>query len=96
MGFQRIIIRRVYRSNLQRILITVGGLIVASQLIIVVWGAEPLQVAKPALLRGSFIIGAAAIEKYCVVPIGLGLAVYIAVHFLLNGTRIGLVLRADV
>ena len=62
-AFERIIIRRVYGSHLQQILITVGGMIVAEQLVIVIWGAEPLQIAKPALLRGSFVVGGAAIEK---------------------------------
>ena len=72
--FEHVIIRRVYGSHLQQILITVGGLIVAEQLIVVVWGAEPLHVAKPQLLRGSFILGGAAVEKYRIAAVGLGLA----------------------
>ena len=43
----------------KQILITVGGLIVAGQPMIVVWGAEPLAIAKPAALRGSLILSAA-------------------------------------
>jgi branched-chain amino acid transport system permease protein len=95
-AFERVIIRRVYGSHLQQILITVGGLIVAEQLLVVVWGAEPLHVAKPLLLRGSFIIGGAAIEKYRVVAVGLGLLVFAAMHLVLNRTRIGLLIRAGV
>ncbi|MFI4982512.1 MAG: branched-chain amino acid ABC transporter permease, partial [Nevskiales bacterium] len=95
-GFEHLIIRRVYGSHLQQILITVGGLIVAEQLIVVVWGAEPLHVAKPTALRGSFILGGAAIEKYRVVAVALGLSVYVAMHLVLNRTRIGLLVRAGV
>ena len=46
-AFERVIIRRVYGAHLQQILITVGGTIVAEQLIIVIWGAEPLQIPSP-------------------------------------------------
>lgn len=95
-GFERVIIRRVYGSHLQQILITMGGLIVAQQLVVVVWGAEPLQVAKPAALRGSFVLGGAAIEKYRMVAVALGLIVYAAMVLVLNRTRIGLLVRAGV
>lgn len=95
-GYERVIIRRVYGSHLQQILITMGGLIVAQQLVVVVWGAEPLQVAKPTALRGSFILGGAAIEKYRMVAVVLGLAVYAAMSLVLNRTRIGLLVRAGV
>jgi len=95
-GYERVIIRRVYGSHLQQILITMGGLIVAQQLVVVVWGAEPLQVAKPAALRGSFILGGAAIEKYRMVAVVLGLLVYAAMSLVLNRTRIGLLVRAGV
>ncbi len=94
--FERVIIRRVYGSHLQQILITVGGLIVAGQLIVVFWGAQPLAVPKPAALRGSFIIGAAAIEKYRMVAVALGLLVFAAMQLVLNRTRIGLLIRAGV
>jgi branched-chain amino acid transport system permease protein len=94
--FERIIIRRVYGSHLQQILITVGGLTVASQLVIVLWGAEPLTVPKPALLRGSLVLGGAAVESYRMVAVALGLALYLAMMLVLNRTRIGLLVRAGV
>ncbi len=94
--FERVIIRRVYGSHLQQILITMGGLIVAGQLVIVLWGAQPLQVPKPATLRGSFLVGGAAIETYRLVAVALGLALYAAAHTILNRTRIGLLVRAGV
>lgn len=45
--FERVIIMRVYGSHLRQILITVGGLIVAEQMITVIWGADPIPLAKP-------------------------------------------------
>ena len=94
--FERVIIRRVYGSHLQQILITMGGLIVAGQLVIVLWGAQPLQVAKPVLLRGSFLLGGAAIETYRLVAVVLGLLVFAIAYLVLNRTRIGLLVRAGV
>jgi len=55
-----------------------------------------LLLAKPAALRGSFVLAGAAIEKYRMVAVGLGLTVYAAMHLTLNRTRIGLLVRAGV
>ncbi|MFI4980283.1 MAG: branched-chain amino acid ABC transporter permease [Nevskiales bacterium] len=95
-GFERVIVRRVYGSHLRQILITMGGLIIAGQLVIALWGPQPLLLAKPAALRGSFVLAGAAIEKYRMVAVGLGLIVYAAMHLTLNRTRIGLLVRAGV
>ncbi|HEX9490296.1 MAG TPA: branched-chain amino acid ABC transporter permease [Stellaceae bacterium] len=94
--FERVIIRRVYGAHLRQILVTVGGLIVAEQLIVALWGPNPLPLPKPASFRGSIILGGAAIEKYRIIAVALGLAVYLALHFVLNRTRIGLLVRAGV
>jgi branched-chain amino acid transport system permease protein len=94
--FEAVIVRRVYGSHLRQILITMGGLIIAEQLVIVLWGPQPLALAKPASFRGSFVFGAVAIEKYRVIAVALGLAVFVALHLVLNRTRIGLLVRAGV
>jgi branched-chain amino acid transport system permease protein len=94
--FERVIIRRVYGAHLRQILVTVGGLIVAEQLIVALWGPNPLPLPKPASFRGSIILGGAAIEKYRIIAVALGLAVYVALHFVLNRTRLGLLVRAGV
>jgi branched-chain amino acid transport system permease protein len=94
--FERVIIRRVYGAHLRQILITVGGLIIAEQLVVAVWGANPLPLPKPASFRGSIILGAAAIEKYRLIAVALGLIVYAALQVTLNRTRVGLLVRAGV
>jgi len=94
--FERIIIRRVYGAHLRQILVTVGGLIVAEQVIVALWGANPLSLPKPASFRGSILLGDVAIETYRIIALLLGLAVYVALHLVLNRTRIGLLVRAGV
>jgi branched-chain amino acid transport system permease protein len=81
---------------MQQILITMGGMIMASQLIIVLWGAQPLQVPKPATLRGSLLLGGSAVETYRLVAVALGVILFAAIHTVLNRTRIGLLIRAGV
>ena len=94
--FERVIVRHVHGSHLRQILITMGGLIVAGQLIVAAWGPQPLGVAKPLLLRGSFVVGGGAIERYRVLVIVLGLLVFAAMALVLGRTRIGLLVRAGV
>jgi branched-chain amino acid transport system permease protein len=94
--FERVIIKPVYGQHLKQILITVGGLIVAEQLIHVIWGPDIIALPKPATLRGSFIFGDIAIEKYRVIAVIVGLAVFAAMFLVLNRTRVGLLIRAGV
>ena len=94
--FERVLIRPVYGDHLKQILITMGGLIVFEQLIHVVWGADMIPLPRPSAITGSFILGEAAIERYRVLAVIVGLAVFAAMWLLLNRTRIGLLVRAGV
>jgi branched-chain amino acid transport system permease protein len=94
--FERVIIRPVYGQHLKQILITTGGMIVAEQLIHVLWGPDILPLARPAALKGSFVVGDMALEKYRLSAVVIGLAVFAALVLLLNRTKIGLLIRAGV
>lgn len=94
--FERVLIRPVYGDHLKQILITMGGLIVFEQLIHVVWGPDIIPLPRPGAITGSFILGEAAIERYRVLAVIVGLVVFAAMWLLLNRTRIGLLVRAGV
>ncbi|HUJ88433.1 MAG TPA: branched-chain amino acid ABC transporter permease [Burkholderiales bacterium] len=94
--FERVVIRPVYGDHLRQILVTMGGLIVVEQLIIVLWGPDLISLPRPAALTGSFIFGEAAIERYRVLAVAVGLALFGAMWLLLSRTRIGLLVRAGV
>ncbi|MGZ8290328.1 MAG: branched-chain amino acid ABC transporter permease [Telluria sp.] len=95
-AFERIIIKPVYGQHLKQILITMGGMIVAEQLINVIWGAEHIPLPLPAALRGAIVLGDSAVEKYRLVAVVIGLVVFVAMLLILNRTKIGLLIRAGV
>jgi branched-chain amino acid transport system permease protein len=94
--FERVVIRPVYGDHLKQILVTVGGLIVVEQLIHVVWGPDIIPLPRPATLTGAVLIGDAAIERYRILAVLVGLAVFIGMWLLLGRTRLGLLIRAGV
>ncbi len=96
LAFERVIVRPVYGLHLKQILITMGGMIVGEEIIKVIWG--PLQIALPLPdeLRGAWYFGDAAIEKYRVLSSLIGLGVLGLLVYLLNRTKIGLLIRAGV
>ena len=96
LAFERFIVRPVYGNHLKQILITMGGMIIGEELIKVIWG--PLQVAMPLpeAIRGSLFIGDAAIEKYRLVAVVVGLLVFALLLWTLTRTKLGLLIRAGV
>ena len=96
LAFERVIIKPVYGQHLKQILITTGGMIVAEQLIHVIWGPDLLPLARPEALRGAFLLGEVALEKYRLASVAVGLAVFVALLLTLNRTRLGLLIRAGV
>ena len=95
-AFERVIIRPVYGQHLKQILITMGGMIVAEELIKAIWGAQQIALPLPGALKGAFVIGEAAIEKYRLLAVCVGLAVFLAMLWTLKRTKVGLLIRAGV
>jgi branched-chain amino acid transport system permease protein len=94
--FERIVVMPVYGQHLKQILVTMGGLIVAEQLLAALWGPNQIPLPLPAALRGSIALGDAAIEKYRLIAVVVGLAVFLAMLAILGRTRVGLLIRAGV
>jgi len=78
LAFEQVIVRPVYGQHLKQILVTTGGLIVAEQLLKVVWGPDQITLARPTALRGAFLFGDIAIEKYRLLAVIVGLIVFAA------------------
>lgn len=94
--FERIVVRPVYGLHLKQILVTMGGMIVAEQVILALWGPEARPMMRPASLQGSFIFADIAVEKFRLLAVCLGLTIFAAMSLLLNRTKLGLLIRAGV
>lgn len=95
-GFERVLVRRVYGNHLMQILITMGGLIVAEQLIYVFWGGEDIAMLKPTAFQGGLQWGDLVFEKYRLLAVVLGGLLFIGLMLVFKKTRLGLLIRAGV
>jgi len=95
-AFERVIVKPVYGAHLKQILVTMGGLIIVEQLIHVVWGPDEIFLTRPETLKGAVTFAGAAIEKYRLLAVGIGLVLFLAMSWTLKSTKIGLIVRAGV
>ncbi|MGE6919573.1 branched-chain amino acid ABC transporter permease [Achromobacter kerstersii] len=96
LAFERVIVRPVYGQHLKQILITMGGMIIGEEIIKMIWGPQTLSLPLPEALRGAFLLGDAAIEKFRIVALVVGVLVLGGMLWLLNRTKLGLLIRAGV
>ncbi|WP_259779403.1 branched-chain amino acid ABC transporter permease [Aestuariispira ectoiniformans] len=94
--FERVIVRPVYGAHLKQILITMGGLIVAEEVIHMIWGPNAIPLPRPLALQGAWSIGDIVVEKYRVAAVVIGLLLFLAMRWVFNRTRLGLLIRAGV
>ncbi len=96
LAFERVIVRPVYGQHLKQILITMGGMIIGEEIIKMLWGPQTISLPLPEALRGAFLLGDAAIERFRIVALLTGLLVLGGMLWLLNRTKLGLLIRAGV
>ena len=96
LGFERVLVRPVYGQHLKQILVTIGGAIIGEELIKVVWGPAQTPLPMPEALRGSLVLGDVGIEKFRLVAVVVGAVVLGALLYVLNRTKLGLLIRAGV
>jgi branched-chain amino acid transport system permease protein len=93
---EKFIIQPVYGNHVQQILITLGFMLVLSELLKVVWGPNQLSTTAPDYLAGSWVIGDVIIIKYRLFIIAVGFFIFGVVQLILKKTKVGLVVRAGV
>jgi branched-chain amino acid transport system permease protein len=96
LAFERFIVRPVYGNHLKQILITMGGMIIGEELIKVVWGPQQIPLPLPEGMRGTLLLGDAAVEKYRLVAVVVGAIVFASLLWTLTRTKVGLLIRAGV
>lgn len=93
---ERAVFRRLYgREHLDQILATFGLILFLNESVKVIWGAAPLSVPTPDLLSGNVrLVGGVLYPVYRLALIGAGLLVALGLAWLVNGTRVGMLVRA--
>lgn len=96
LAFERFIVRPVYGQHLKQILITMGGMIIGEEIIKMIWGPAQIPLPLPAGMQGALFFGDAAIEKYRIIAVIVGLLVFGVLAWTLARTKVGLLIRAGV
>ncbi|MEY4284939.1 MAG: High-affinity branched-chain amino acid transport system permease protein LivH [Pseudomonadota bacterium] len=96
LAFERFIVRPVYGQHLKQILITMGGMIIGEELIKVIWGPDQIPLPLPEAFKGSFSLADSVVEKFRIFAVAVGAVVFAVMVWVLNRTKIGLLIRAGV
>jgi branched-chain amino acid transport system permease protein len=89
--------RRVYREeHLVQLLLTYALVLILDDVVRVIWGGEPRNVARPDLLAGSVDIFGMALPTYNVFILAIGPLIAVGLWLLLYRSRAGSVIRAAV
>jgi len=93
---ERTIIRSLYeRDHLDQVLGTFGLILVIDTLAHLIWGPEGIAVPLPAWLNGQFeLFTGVVVPTYRLLIIATGLAVAAGLFWLVNYTRLGMLIRA--
>lgn len=90
------VIRHLYaRDHLDHVLATFGLILCFDTLVHLIWGSEGIAVPLPAFLEGQVaLFGDVVFPSFRLLIIGTGLAIAVGLYFLVNHTRMGMLIRA--
>ncbi len=90
------VIRKLYaRDHLDQVLATFALILIFNQAIVLIFGRQPIFTPLPEALYGSVeIIPGLFYPPYRLMIIAVGLLVALGLYFLINRTRIGMLVRA--
>ncbi|MBI2726292.1 MAG: branched-chain amino acid ABC transporter permease [Polaromonas sp.] len=88
-------ISKLYRrDHLDHVLATFGLILFFNELVRIIWGSQPLFLGVPESLSGAVDINGFTYPAYRFAIIFSGLVVAIGSYFLINKTRVGMLIRA--
>jgi branched-chain amino acid transport system permease protein len=93
---ERVVIRPLYaRDHLDHVLATFGLLLAIDTLAHMIWGPEGISVLLPEWLRGQVeVLPGVIFPTYRLVIISSGLIIAVLLYWLVNHTRLGMLIRA--
>jgi branched-chain amino acid transport system permease protein len=93
---ERFLLRTLYGDDFRQVLVTFGLLFVVSDLVMLIWGGEPLMIPRPKLLAFSVALGPITVPAYRLAVLVIGAVAAFLLWLLLDRTRIGSMVRAAV
>ena len=84
------------RTHLDQALLTLGVALVVGEVLIIVFGDDPLAVPPPPGLDGSISVFGAVYPTYRLMIIAVGAVLALLVHLVVDRTRVGALVRATV
>jgi len=90
------LLRRLYaRDHLTQVLATFALILIANELVRLVWGSQPIMLNAPPGLTGPVTLpGGLQYASYRLLIIGVGVLVAVLLYFLVAKTRVGMRVRA--
>lgn len=89
------LLRRLYaRNHLAQVLATFALILIANEVVRMIWGAQPVLLNPPEALSGPVAVAGFFYPAYRLLIIGLGALVALLLYVLVTRTRIGMWVRA--
>ena len=89
------LLRRLYRrTHLSQVLATFAVILIANEIVRMIWGSQPILLNTPPALSGPAEIGGFRYPAYRLVVIAVGLAMALFLYLLVSRTRAGMWVRA--
>jgi branched-chain amino acid transport system permease protein len=91
-----LVVRRLYgRDHLAQVVATFGIILIADDAVKAIWGPSPILASMPAPLAGPVqLLAQLPYPAYRLLLLGVGLLVALGLYWLVNHTRIGMLVRA--
>ncbi len=92
---ERVVLTRLYqRDHLYQVLGTFGLILVANEVVRIIWGPSPMFISVPDALSGTVDLFGLPYPSYRFAIIAVGLSVGIALYLAIHKTRMGMLIRA--
>ena len=90
------VLRRLYeRDHMTQVLATFALILIANEVVRMIWGSQPIMLNGPAGLAGPVELpGGIQYASYRLAIIGIGLLVAVLLYFLVAKTKVGMLVRA--
>jgi branched-chain amino acid transport system permease protein len=93
---ERLILRPLAGNALGQVLVTLGISFIVADLCLMIWGGDPIPLAAPVSLQRPLLVGGIAFPAYRLVVVAIAVVTAIALHVLMEWTRLGAMIRAGV